>query len=106
MSEVHKTYTYDKTNKNGETVTKTINRTYTKKKDTSKSLFNKELKEAVINLINSDIKTIKEMNPHKRVSYVCAKCKEELDFTPAYNSLRRMFTKLLDNSEVVEPSSD
>lgn len=99
MTEVHKTYTYDKTNKNGETVTKTVNVTYTKKKDTSKSLFNKELKEAVINLINSNINTIKDMNPHKRVSYVCAKCKEELDFAPAYNSLRRMFTKLLSEQE-------
>lgn len=95
MSEVHKTYTYDKTNKKGEPVTKTINRTYTKKKDTSKTLFIKENKEAVINLINSNIKTIKEMNPHKRVSYVCAKCKEELDLEPSYNSLRRLFTKLL-----------
>lgn len=99
MSEVHKTYTYDKTNKKGEPVTKTINRTYTKKKDTSKTLFNKENKEGLIKLINSDIKTIKEMNPHKRVSYVCAKCKEELDFEPSYNSLRRLFTKLLVDSE-------
>lgn len=95
MTEVHKTYTYDKTNKNGETVTKTVNVTYTKKKDTSKTLFVKENKEAVINLINSNINTIKDMNPHKRVSYVRAKCKEELDYEPAYNSLRRMFTKLL-----------
>ena len=77
-SQIEKTYSYDKTNKDGTKTTKIVKRKYTNKLDRSNTLQNSENKRIVIeNIINHKDKIL-ELECRKRVKYIILEARQAL----------------------------
>ena len=92
QTQIEKTYSYDKTNKDGTKTTKIVKRKYTNKLDRSNTLQNSENKRIVIeNIINHKDKIL-ELECRKRVKYVRENCIPE-GITASYNALTSLIIK-------------
>ena len=94
MSVVEKVYTYEMSGKTGKTITKRVVRKYTNKKDTSKTLQNKENKTLLEQNIKENLDTIKALPERKRMSYIKTNCLPE-NVTASYNTIKTIWEKIL-----------
>lgn len=91
-TQIEKTYSYDKTNKDGTKTTKIVKRKYTNKLDRSNTLQNSENKRIVIENILKHKDKILELECRKRVKYVRENCIPE-GITASYKALTSLIIK-------------
>ena len=101
INEIEKTYTYEKTKKDGTKISKTVTRKYTNKKDTSNTLQNKNNKQIVEQNIIKNYDEIMKLDERKRMKYITDKCLPE-NVTASYNTLRRMLTEIINTHSTKE----
>lgn len=94
MTEIQKEYSYEVTNKSGKKVNKRVVRKYVNKKETNKTLQNKDNKLQLEKNINEHFDDIMKLNERKRITYI----KNNLlpyEITASYNTIKSIWNKIL-----------